>query len=104
MYDNLQFDSATALTLEGFNGATLIDSLTVSLGIGYKWVQADFVGITSLRLTSSNGFIDGGRSRWMIDDFTFNATTNQVPEPASLTLLLAGLGILSFAQGRRRPG
>lgn len=102
MYDTLQSDSATALTLEGFNGATLIDSLTVSLGIGYKWVQADFLGITSLRLTSSNGVIDDARTRWMIDDFTFNATTSQVPEPGMLTLLLAGLGFLGLAHGRRR--
>ena len=87
LYDVLQSDSATVLTLEGLNGATVVDSLTVNLNIGYDWIQADFLGITSLRLTSSNGIIEPERTRWMIDDFTFNATpSTHVPEPATLAL------------------
>jgi hypothetical protein len=95
IYDALQFDSAALLTLEGFNGATLVDSLTVSLGIGYDWVQADFLGITSLRLSGSNAIVQPYQTRWMIDDFTFNATSTGVPEPATLLLALCGLGLIA---------
>lgn len=103
IYNALQSDSATILTLEGFNGSTLVDSLTVNLNIGYDWIQADFLGITSLRLTSSNGIIEPERTRWMIDDFTFNATPSaQVPEPATLALTLTGLAWLTSGR-RRRP-
>jgi hypothetical protein len=87
LYDVLQSDSATVLTLEGLNGILMVDSLTVNLNIGYDWIQADFLGITSLRLTSSNSIIEPERTRWMIDDFTFNATPSaHVPEPATLAL------------------
>jgi|JI9StandDraft_1071089.scaffolds.fasta_scaffold10525_2 hypothetical protein len=103
LYDVLQSDSATVLTLEGLNGATVVDSLTVNLNIGYDWIQADFLGITSLRLTSSNGIIEPERTRWMIDDFTFNATPSaHVPEPATLALSLTGLAWLTSWR-RRRP-
>ncbi|KFB66517.1 MAG: hypothetical protein CAPSK01_004196 [Candidatus Accumulibacter vicinus] len=94
IYDALQSDSATLLTLEGFNGATLVESLTVSLGIGYNWVQADFLGITSLRLSGSNSVVQPHQTRWMMDDFTFNATSTGVPEPATLLLALCGLGLI----------
>lgn len=94
IYDALQSDSAALLTLEGFNGATLVDSLTVSLGIGYDWVQANFLGITSLRLSGSNAIVQPYQTRWMTDDFTFNATSTGVPEPATLLLALFGLGLI----------
>ena len=99
IYDALQSDSAALLTLEGFNGATLVDSLTVNLAIGYNWVQADFRGITSLRLSGSNSVVQPHQTRWMIDDFTFNATSTGVPEPATLLLALCGLGLIAH---RRR--
>lgn len=103
LYDVLQSDSATVLTLEGLNGSTVVDSLTVNLNIGYDWIQADFLGITSLRLTSSNGIIEPERTRWMIDDFTFDATPSaHVPEPATLALSLTGLAWLTSWR-RRRP-
>jgi hypothetical protein len=35
---------------------------------------------------------------------TFTATPSVVPEPASMLLMLAGLGALGFARGRRRVG
>lgn len=101
MYDLLQSDSARTLTLQGFNGANLVNSLTVGLNIGYDWVQANFAGITSLKISSSNGLIPDYATRWMIDDFTYNATPSPVPEPATMTLALLGLGLLGVM--RRRP-
>lgn len=99
IYDALQFDSAALLTLEGFNGSTLVDSLTVNLGIGYDWVQANFLGITSLRLTGSNAIVQPYQTRWMIDDFTFNATSTGIPEPATLLLSLSGLvGLIGLSR------
>lgn len=102
IYDALQSDSAALLTLEGFNGATLVDSLTVNLGIGYDWVQADFFGITSLRITGSNALVQPYQTRWMIDDFTFNATFTGVPEPLTLLLSLAGLGLIGLSRPIKR--
>jgi hypothetical protein len=73
-------------------------ALSVALSIGYNWVQADFLDITSLRLTSSNGIIEDARTRY----FTFNAPRGQVPEPATLTLLFAGLAPIAFSRKDRR--
>lgn len=106
IYNQLQSDSAIKLILEGFNGASLVNNLTVNLDlnrIGYEWVQADFIGITSLRITgSNNNLVPDYATRWMIDDFTYNATPSQVPEPATMMLALVGLGLLSVVR-RGRP-
>lgn len=98
--------SAKTLTLQGFNGATLVNSLAVNLDlnrIGYEWIQADFIGITSLKITGSTDDvrIPDSATTWMIDDFTYNATPNQVPEPATMVLALLGLGLLGVV--RRGP-
>ena len=72
--------------------------MTVNLGIGYDWVQANFLGITSLRLTGSNAIVQPYQTRWMIDDFTFNATSTGIPEPATLLLSLSGLGLIGLSR------
>lgn len=101
MRDLLQSASATTLTLQGFNGAALVDSLTVNLGVGYDWVQADFIGITALRISGANNIVPDFATSWMVDDFTYNATPSQVPEPATMMLALLGLGLLGLC-GRRQ--
>ncbi len=98
--------SAKTLTLQGFNGATLVNSLAVNLDLnrtGYEWIQADFIGITSLKITGSTDDVNipDSATTWMIDDFTYNATPNQVPEPATMVLALLGLGLLGVV--RRGP-
>ncbi len=100
-YDTLQSSSARTLTLQGFNGANLVNSLTVNLNIGYDWVQADFTDITSLKITGSNNLVPDYATSWMIDDFTYNTTPSQVPEPATMMLALLGLGLLGIV--RRGP-
>ena len=104
--NQLTSTSAKTLTLQGFNGATLVNSLAVNLDlnrIGYEWIQADFIGITSLKITGStdDDRIPDSATTWMIDDFTYNATPNQVPEPATMVLALLGLGL--FGVVRRGP-
>jgi hypothetical protein len=102
-YDQLETTSATRLTLEGFLGATLVNSLTLDLNIGYDWVQAEFFGITSLRITgNNNNLVPDSATRWMIDDFTFNATPSRVPEPATMMLALPGLGLLGVVRRSHR--
>lgn len=98
MGDMLQSVSATILTLQGFNGAALVDSLSVNLSIGYDWVQADFIGITALRISGANNIVPDSATSWMVDDFTYNATPSQVPEPATMMLALLGLGLLGVAR------
>lgn len=103
--DQTQSDSASLLKFEGFNGATLVRSMTANLDVGYDWVQADLLGITSLRITGSNAIVQPFQTRWMMDDFTFNATPTNVPEPATLLLSIAGFGLIArFQAVKRRVG
>lgn len=100
--DQTQSDSASQLTFEGFDGANLVRSMTVNLGVGYDWKQADFLGITSLHITGSNAIVQPYQTRWMMDDFTFNATPVNVPEPTTLLLSLTGFGLLARMHRARR--
>jgi len=54
-----------------------------------------FSNVTKIRIY---GITDGGGLGW--DDFTFNAAA--VPEPGSVAMLMAGLGVLGFVARRRR--
>lgn len=66
---------------------------------GYVIIQAGpgDAPITSVKLDNP-GTADG----WIVDHVAFQAAAVAVPEPASLPLLLAGLGALALARRRRR--
>jgi hypothetical protein len=66
------------------NGSTWMGTFTSQFGITYQQVFATLAG--GLSVTS-----------------TYSATFSVVPEPASVTLLLGGLGILAAASRRRAP-
>lgn len=90
--------SATQLTVEGYNGQTLVGSLSVGLSAtGYQWVNANFQGVTELRFSVEPG------KYWLLDDLTYQPST--VPEPS--TALMSALGLLGmglFIARRRRAG
>jgi hypothetical protein len=102
-YDQLQSTSATMLTINGYNGSTLVGSTNVAFTAGgYKWVSANFEKITSVAFSGSNSIVAPYQTSWLMDDFTYEAgsTQNTVPLPASS--LLIGLGLAAVAASRRK--
>ncbi len=93
------------LTLNGYRGTRLAYSTTTELFTQSKqWVQSDFIGITSLSITTS-----ANQVAW--DDFEYNASSTApppepepeptpTPEPAPLALL--GLGLAGIGFYRRK--
>jgi hypothetical protein len=104
--DLMQFDSATQLTIEGYNGATLVDTALINFSAGgYSWLQADLLGVTSLRFVGFSPVPGIGTeyTRWLMDDFTFNETPAGVPVPAAIWLIAPGI-LAMFGALRRRSG
>ncbi len=85
--------SSTSITVEGYNGAFLVGSVTIPLTVGFQTLTANFDSIDSLVFCN-----DGipGHYYWALDNITYT----EVPEPAA-TGLLAGLGLAAFGLCRR---
>ena len=80
------YSSATSVTVNGYNGATLIGTVSMNLSsTGFNWLSAGFVGIDKLEISSNSA-----QGYWIMDNFT-------TPEPATMALL--GLGAMAL---RRR--
>lgn len=83
------------LLVNAYAGATLVSSQSITQGNIGDWtsVSVGGSGITSLVLTgSASGF-----SPYAIDNLNVTA----VPEPASMALMAAGLGLIGVARRRR---
>lgn len=73
--------TAPSLTIEGYNGSTLMYSVSFDLSTDqYDWIQVDFIGITKLTFSTP-----GYPNYWLMDDFTYNES-NPVPEPTPVSL------------------
>jgi hypothetical protein len=86
------------ITLQAFNGDTLLGSTTAELGSINTWstLSLSFPSITSI---SWAGF-GSGAHYYGVDNFTFSAAA--IPEPESYAMLLAGLALLGFMARRRK--
>ncbi len=102
------YDDSNILTLNGYNGTTLLYSTTTELFTQSKqWIQSNFFGITHLSITTS-----ANQAAW--DDFVYNASSTApppeptlipeptpIPEPVPLALL--GAGLVGFGFYRKKP-
>lgn len=103
--DLFQSDTATSLTVAGYNGATLVGTASINFpGIGYSWLQADLRGVTSLKFIGSIGNTQPAQTGWLMDNFTFNETAQAIPEPPTFWLVGAALLGLFGYFGVKRKG
>ncbi len=100
-YDRLQSDSATMLTINGYNGPTLVGSTSIGFTAGgYQWVSANFSNITSLAFSGSNSIVAPYQTRWLMDDFTYETSPTNNPLPLPASSLLLGLALAALAATR----
>lgn len=82
--------TAPSITVTGWNGATLVGTVTMSIPTnGFAWLSANLDDVTSLDF--NNGGVDG--QWWLMDNFTYNQSA--VPDQGgALELLGAGMLLL----------
>jgi hypothetical protein len=91
--------SSHTLTVKGYNGATLVGSVTVNLSTTqFTPLVANFIGVNKLEF--SNDGIDG--HWWLLDNFQYNAP---VPEPTTMiagAMLLLPIGVKGLRVLRKK--
>jgi hypothetical protein len=101
--------------VEALNGATVLGSVTETIpllvaGQSFNWEVAGpsltFIAtgsLSTLRFTDTSNGAAAINTNWALDGVTVNAPSVAVPEPETYAMLLAGLGLLGFVAGRRKP-
>ena len=90
--------SGRSLTVSGYLGATLVDSLTLTFGLVNDWSTFSLLGVFDrVVLAGSTGT---SFNPYGVDNINWD-TTSAVPVPGSLPLLLAGLGAVGVLRRRK---
>ena len=86
-------DKAGWINITAYDAANQLIGSTgnVAIGANYLWVGAGFLNVALLNITRDTGW-------YAMDDFT-TSEASQVPEPATLPML--GAGLLALGLGRR---
>jgi hypothetical protein len=87
--------SPYSVTVEGFDGASMIYSQTLSLTTTFQLFNLDFLGITEWALLPQP-------NTTFLDTFTLNVPGAATPLPAALPLFATGLGALGLFGWRRK--
>ncbi len=88
--------TAGSVKIDGYLGGNLVGSYTASLGSGMRYFAS---GWTSQ--VDNVVFTPDAQGKWfLMDNFTYNE--QPVPEPATLVLLGAGLGLAAWRKARKR--
>jgi hypothetical protein len=94
---NSQAPTATTVTVQGYNGVTLVgsDSITFSAA-GYVLLSTNIENITSLRMTGSSPLVQNFQTSWLMDNFTYTDAT-AVPWETDTLPLIGSTVLFGFA-------
>ena len=94
---NSQGGTATTVTVQGYNGSTLVrsDSITFSAA-GYVLLSTNIENITSLRMTGSSPLVQNFQTSWLMDNFTYTDAT-AVPWETDTLPLIGSTVLFGFA-------
>ncbi|HKE85137.1 MAG TPA: PEP-CTERM sorting domain-containing protein [Vicinamibacterales bacterium] len=91
-----------------WNGASMFSTVAPASApyslFQFSVVGSGAAGILRFFATTPEPPDPGGDHTWYVDDVSVVATPTSVPEPASLTLLSAGLGAIAVTRRLRRRG
>jgi hypothetical protein len=103
-YFTSAWNDGETLLVQGFNGATLVDSVSFTINTEGPVLETfDWTGITSLDFTPSGGTsagLNGSGEYFALDNLSVSGIS--VPEPAAWALMLAGFAGLGAALRLRR--